>query len=176
MLTCQRSFVVSGVVIYPGSIPHNNAVQKLLSFINNVTNAWERQSHMKSFVMVCNVLWHPAHTHFFVTRFSMAMLCVGMWVTAHCQYLSCLTESTAFLWKYPYSAYFHHLVINFHQCNTLHMQKSLSHCVLQHLTINGWMGKCNPTRCTYFSPDRENTVLQCFGHQNLAFKRLHAKV
>jgi hypothetical protein len=30
--------VVSGVVIYPGFITHNNAVQKLLSFINNVSN------------------------------------------------------------------------------------------------------------------------------------------
>jgi hypothetical protein len=110
--------VVSGVVIYPGFIPHNNAVQKLLPFINDVSNAWERQSHMESFEMVCHVLWHPACTHFSLIQFAMDMLCsvpitmsvlsgkgtcmtqwmcMGMWVTAHCQYLSGLTDSTAFL-------------------------------------------------------------------------------
>lgn len=62
--------------------------------------------------------WHPSCTHFSAIQFAMAMLCsvpatmsvlsgkctcvtewmcMGLWVTAYCQYLSCLTDTTAFL-------------------------------------------------------------------------------
>ena len=82
-------------------ISHNTALQKLLSLISIVCQTQDRQADMLSFVIV-SFLWYPACTQFYITSWSLALLCTLPSKMSSClamslslMHISCLIRASA---------------------------------------------------------------------------------
>jgi hypothetical protein len=54
----------------------NTTLQKLLSLLSGHNVSPEGESHMMSFLIICEILWHPACAHLYVIQSVIDTLCV----------------------------------------------------------------------------------------------------